>query len=313
MSPTDYCHDLPDRTGILLVNLGTPDTPDRASVRRYLKEFLWDPRVVEGPRWTGGWRSPDHPEYPPRKSAAAYQKIWTDQGSPLLLISRRQEQALRERLAERHGDDIRVALGMRYGSPSIASGLQQLRDAGARRVLVLPLYPQYSATTTASIFDEVTHVLHGWRWLPELRFINHYHDDPAYIAALEREHPRVAAGARQRGKLLLSFHGIPQDYFDKGDPISANARKPGACWPRRWICARISGPSASSRAWDHASGCSPIPTRPCNSWPARASNPYRCCARASPPTVSRPSRRLPWRTAASSWRPVGNVMSTSPV
>ena len=228
MSPTDYCHDLPDRTGILLVNLGTPDTPDRASVRRYLKEFLWDPRVVEGPRWTW-WLALNLIilNTRPGKSAAAYQKIWTDQGSPLLLISRRQEQALRERLAERHGDDIRVALGMRYGSPSIASGLQQLRDAGARRVLVLPLYPQYSATTTASIFDEVTHVLHGWRWLPELRFINHYHDDPAYIAALKESIHEWQQAHGSAEKLLLSFHGIPQDYFDKGDPYFCECQKTG--------------------------------------------------------------------------------------
>ncbi len=223
-----FSHDQADRTGILLVNLGTPDAPDRASVRRYLKEFLWDPRVVEGSR-IAWWLVLNLVilNTRPGKSARAYQKIWTEQGSPLLLISREQEQALARRLAAADGQGPVVALGMRYGAPSIAEGLRQLREAGARRILVLPLYPQYSATTTASIFDAVTRELRAWRWLPELRFINHYHDEPAYIAALAdsiRDWQQTHGAAEH---LLMSFHGIPQEYFDKGDPYYCECQKTG--------------------------------------------------------------------------------------
>jgi ferrochelatase len=226
MTQSQFRHDQPDRTGILMVNLGTPDAPDRASVRRYLKEFLWDPRVVEGSR-IAWWLVLNLIilNTRPSRSAEAYRKIWTAQGSPLMDISRRQQQALQARLEERHGDTLRVALAMRYGNPSIREGLERLRDAGARRVLVLPMYPQYSATTTASIFDEITHQLRGWRWLPELRFINHYHDEPAYITALAESIDtwRTAHGAAEH--LLLSFHGIPQEYFDKGDPYYCECHK----------------------------------------------------------------------------------------
>jgi len=228
MTQQAFTHDQPDRTGVLLVNLGTPDGPDRASVRRYLKEFLWDPRVVEVPRpiW---WLVLNLVilNTRPGRSAEAYSKIWTEQGSPLLAISRAQETALRHTLNERFGEQVCVALGMRYGSPSIASGLQELREQGARRVLVLPLYPQYSATTTASIFDEVTRQLRGWRWLPELRFINHYHDESAYIGALAASVRQWRQEHGNADKLLLSFHGIPQEYFDKGDPYFCECQKTG--------------------------------------------------------------------------------------
>ncbi len=226
MSPPVHCHDQPERIGVLLVNLGTPDSPDRHAVRRYLKEFLWDPRVVEAPRlpW---WLVLNLVILNTRsgRSAAAYRKIWSEEGSPLLVISRRQQQALRERLARDHGDGLVVELAMRYGHPSIAEGLAKLRQQGARRVLVFPLYPQYSATTTASVFDAVSEALRGWRWLPELRFVNHYHDEPAYISALTesvREH-RAQHGSADR--LLLSFHGIPQEYFDQGDPYFCECQK----------------------------------------------------------------------------------------
>jgi len=228
MTQQAFTHDRPDRTGILLVNLGTPDAPDRASVRRYLKEFLWDPRVVEVPRpiW---WLVLNLVilNTRPGRSAAAYAKVWTEHGSPLLTISREQEAALRQSLAARFGEHVCVELAMRYGAPSIKHGLETLRDQGARRVLVLPLYPQYSATTTASIFDEVTDQVRRWRWLPELRFINHYHDEPAYISALADS---VRNWRQQHGsadKLLLSFHGIPQEYFDKGDPYFCECQKTG--------------------------------------------------------------------------------------
>jgi protoporphyrin/coproporphyrin ferrochelatase len=228
MSKNHFRHDQPDRTGILMVNLGTPDAPDRASVRRYLKEFLWDPRVVEGSR-IAWWLVLNLVilNTRPSRSAAAYRKIWTAQGSPLMDISRRQQEALQARLEERHGDALHVALAMRYGKPSIRDGLERLRDAGARRVLVLPMYPQYSATTTASIFDEITHQLRGWRWLPELRFVNHYHDEPAYITALAESIDAWRAAHGEAEHLLLSFHGIPQEYFDKGDPYYCECQKTG--------------------------------------------------------------------------------------
>jgi ferrochelatase len=223
-----FHHDQPSQIGVLLVNLGTPDAPDRASVRRYLKEFLWDPRVVEVPR-LAWWFVLNGIilNTRPGRSAKAYQKVWTDQGSPLMEISLRQRAALEATLNRRLGCEVPVVLGMRYGSPSIRSALDQLRDKGARRILVLPLYPQYSATTTASIFDAVTAELRNWRWIPELRFINHYHDDPAYIAALADSVNRHRSEHGTADKLLMSFHGIPEEYFHKGDPYHCECRKTG--------------------------------------------------------------------------------------
>ncbi|WP_275096125.1 ferrochelatase [Sedimenticola hydrogenitrophicus] len=215
----------PPCTGILITNLGTPDSPAVADVRSYLQEFLSDPRVVEVPRLL--WWLVLHGvilRIRPKRSAAAYRKVWTDRGSPLLTLSRAIADALQQTLDQRLDGPTKVVLAMRYGSPSIAEGLETLRRANARRILVLPLYPQYSATTTASTFDEIGRVLRGWRWLPELRFINHYHDAPGYIGALAES---VTEFARTHGaceRLLLSFHGIPQSYADQGDPYAAECR-----------------------------------------------------------------------------------------
>ena len=224
----EFKHDAPESLGVLLVNLGTPEAPTRKAVRRYLKEFLWDPRVVEmaRPVW---WLVLNLIilNTRPRRSAEAYAKVWTDEGSPLLAISRKQQQALQAALEHRLDYPVKTVLAMRYGNPSIAAGLEALREAGARRVLVLPLYPQYSATTTASIFDAVTAGLQRWRWLPELRFVNHYHDDPAYIAALAESVRRFQAGHGVPDKLLLSFHGIPREYFLAGDPYFCECQKTG--------------------------------------------------------------------------------------
>ena len=224
----NFHHANPRRPGVLLVNLGTPDAPDRASVRRYLKEFLWDPRVVEVPRvvwWfvLNGLILNTRPG----RSSKAYQKVWTDEGSPLLTISQRQRSALADALQARFGREVPVALGMRYGRPSIAGALQELRDQHVDRVVVLPLYPQYSATTTASIFDAVTAELRRWRWIPELRFINHYHDHPLYIDALADSVRRHRAEHGGADMLLMSFHGIPQEYFHKGDPYYCECQKTG--------------------------------------------------------------------------------------
>ncbi len=223
-----FCHDRLSQTGVLLVNLGTPDAPDPVSVRRYLKEFLWDPRVVEvsRPVW---WLVLNGVilNTRPRRSAKAYRKIWTPDGSPLLTISRRQRDALKSALARNLGKDIPVELGMRYGNPSIRSALGKLRGLNVHRILVLPLYPQYSATTTASTFDAVTNELRSWRWLPELRFINHYHDEPDYISALAGSVRRHRVEAGNADKLLVSFHGIPEEYFHKGDPYFCECQKSG--------------------------------------------------------------------------------------
>ncbi len=216
------------KTGVLVVNLGTPDAPNRKSVRKYLKEFLSDPRVVEGPRLI--WWLVLHLiilTFRPSKSAKAYKKIWTENGSPLLTISQDQTKALRESLKEKYGENICVELAMRYGSPSIKSGLEALKNHGVKKILVLPMYPQYSATTTASIFDEVTDQVREWRYLPEMRFINFYHDNEDYINALADSVREWQAEHGVPDKLLLSFHGIPQEYFEKGDPYYCYCRKTG--------------------------------------------------------------------------------------
>ena len=167
----------PESLGVLLVNLGTPDSPSLPDVRKYLAEFLSDPRVVETPRllW---WFILNGIilRTRPKRSAAAYAKVWTEEGSPLMQISKSQAEKLQQALGARISHPVTVALAMRYGNPSITSGLNQLGQANAQRVIVLPLYPQYSAATTASIFDAVTKELQHWRRIPELRFINHYHD-----------------------------------------------------------------------------------------------------------------------------------------
>ncbi|MHB8745381.1 MAG: ferrochelatase [Gammaproteobacteria bacterium] len=215
----DYAHGTTACTGVLLSNLGTPDAPTPPALRRYLAEFLSDPRVIETPRWL--WWPILHGvilRIRPRRAAHAYGTVWTEQGSPLLAISQRQTRALQAALAQRFKGPVQVALGMRYGNPSLRAGLEALRAAGARRLLVLPLYPQYSATTTASTFDAVAGILKTWRWQPELRFVNNYHADAGYIAAIADS---VRAHWLQHGepeRLMFSFHGLPKRYLLAGDP-----------------------------------------------------------------------------------------------
>ncbi|MDX8402446.1 MAG: ferrochelatase [Mariprofundaceae bacterium] len=211
------------KAGVLLVNLGSPEAPTPAAVRRYLAEFFSDPRVVELPRWL--WLPILHGvilRIRPRRSAAAYREIWTDEGSPLIAIARRQAEALQARL----GAGVPVALAMRYGEPSIRTGLADLRDAGCDRVLVLPMYPQYSATTTASVFDAVAEELKTWRRVPALRFVADYHDHPAYIAALaERIRAFRSGDEGEAPVLLISFHGIPERCVKAGDPYRAQCER----------------------------------------------------------------------------------------
>jgi len=225
-SSPPYAHGDADSIGVLLVNLGTPDEPTTPAVRRYLAEFLWDPRVVELPRAL--WWLILHGiilRFRPARSARAYAKIWTDNGSPLLLISAAMSRGVRERLAGRFRGDVHVALGMSYGRPSIPTALDELHAAGARRIVVLPLYPQYSGTTTGSVFDAVTTALSRRRWVPEFRFINHFHDDPGYVRALA-DSIREFWEQKGRGKkLLFSFHGVPRQTLLDGDPYHCQCQK----------------------------------------------------------------------------------------
>jgi protoporphyrin/coproporphyrin ferrochelatase len=215
---TDYQHGTPSRTGLMLVNLGTPDDPSPRAVRRYLAEFLSDPRVIEMPRLL--WWLILHGvilRVRPKRSAHAYGKIWTPEGSPLLTESRAVTDALRSRLRQRYGDRLSVELAMTYGQPSITQALDRFAGDNVQRLLVLPLYPQYSATSTGAIFDRLTAELRGWRYVPELRFINQYWEQPAYIEAVAQS---IADHWRSQGRkhLLFSFHSIPKRYFLAGDP-----------------------------------------------------------------------------------------------
>ncbi len=223
----NFTHGTRERLGILLVNLGSPDNTSTRAVRRYLAEFLWDPRVIESPRPL--WWLILHGiilRFRPRKTAAMYKKIWTDQGSPLIATSRQQAQKLEHALQSKIRGNVLVDVAMRYGNPSIRTALRGLRKSGAKRYLIVPMYPQYSATTTASVFDAVTDELQTWRWLPDLRFINSYHDQPAYIDALAKS---ILSHWSKRGRkpdmLVFSFHGIPRRYVDNGDPYFCHCQK----------------------------------------------------------------------------------------
>ncbi len=222
----DYQHDSRPCLGVLLTNLGTPDAPTTQAVRKYLAEFLSDPRVIEVPRPL--WWLILHGiilRLRPRRSAHGYRKVWTDEGAPLLSWTNKQAMAILNELALRLPGPVKIEPAMRYGNPSIRSGLERLRDAGAERILVLPLYPQYSATTTASTFDAITRVLKTWRWLPELRMVTHYHDNENYILALTESIRDYWQINGQAEKLLFSFHGIPEHYFAAGDPYHCECHK----------------------------------------------------------------------------------------
>ena len=207
---------------VLLVNLGTPDAPTPAAVKRYLREFLSDPRVVEIPAvvWQPILRGIIL-NLRPRKSAHAYRQVWTDEGSPLAAITARQAQALQARLR----GVARVDWAMRYGNPSIAGRIAALKQAGHDRILLAPLYPQYSAATTATVVDEASNALRAMRWQPALRTLPAYPGDPAYIAALARDlGAQIDALAFAPEVLLLSFHGMPERTRRLGDPYHDQCR-----------------------------------------------------------------------------------------
>ncbi|WP_110668699.1 ferrochelatase [Salinicola halophilus] len=214
------------RFGVLLVNLGTPEAPTPKAVRRYLAEFLGDPRVIDAPRWI--WWPVLHGvilRIRPPKVAKAYASVWQEEGSPLLAIGRRQQRALAADLEATTGEAIPVELAMTYGKPSMEEAGLKLRDAGVERILVLPLYPQFSRTTTGAVFQRLAKALAPCPHLPEMRFVNEYHDHPDYIEALAasvREHWETHG---DRGRLLMSYHGIPKRYVDNGDPYASHCRR----------------------------------------------------------------------------------------
>ncbi|NAW79117.1 ferrochelatase [Vibrio sp. V33_P6A3T137] len=200
------------KLGVLLANLGTPDEPTPKAVKRFLSQFLHDHRVVDLTRWI--WCPLLHGVILPLRSprvAKLYQSVWMDEGSPLLVYSKRQQEKLQQRL------DYPVELGMTYGNPSLLSGVQALRDQGVEKIIVLPLYPQYSATTTAAVFDGLAKAMKTQRVLPEIDFITDYHDHPLYIRALA---DKVRSSWSEKGQgdvLICSYHGIPKRYADNGD------------------------------------------------------------------------------------------------
>lgn len=224
-SPT-FTHQQEDRIGILITNLGTPDAPTPKALHRYLKEFLWDPRVVEVPRliW---WFALNGVilRIRPRRSAKAYAGVFTEEGSPLLVHTRNQSAALQALLAEQGHGNVVVDFAMRYGNPSIPSVLEAMFNQGVRKLLVLPLYPQYSGSTAASTFDAIAKDFTTRRWIPDLRFVSHYHDYAPFIAAAAqriREHWETHGRA---DKLLFSYHGVPLRYLHNGDPYHCECYK----------------------------------------------------------------------------------------
>ena len=222
ISPDDHPK-LPDsKVGVLLINLGTPDAPEARAVRRYLAEFLSDPRVIEIPKLA--WKPILHGivlRTRPKKSAEAYNQIWTNEGSPLRVLAHRQADALRERLPQ-----VVIHYAMRYGHPGIAGAIEKMADEGCTRILVAPLYPQYCAATTATANDAVFGVLARMRWQPAIRTLPPYYDDPLYIEALAANLSRQFASLNfEPERLLLSFHGMPVRTLDLGDPYHCHCQK----------------------------------------------------------------------------------------
>jgi ferrochelatase len=220
-----YTHGQAPTTAILLCNLGTPDAPTPAALRRYLAEFLGDHRVVEIPRPI--WWLILHGiilRLRPAKSAAKYATIWTPEGSPLKVWTEKQAQGLQAWM-QQQGHHVTVRYAMRYGNPAMTAQLDTLKAEGATRVLVLPAYPQYSGTTTASVFDAVYHWADRVRTIPELRFINRYHDDAGYISALAQRIRTHWQAHGQPDQLVMSFHGVPERTLHLGDPYHCECHK----------------------------------------------------------------------------------------
>ncbi len=218
-----------EKIGILLTNTGSPDAPTTAALRPYLAQFLTDPRVIEYPRWL--WLPLLYGVIliiRPRRSARLYRRIWTTDGSPMLSITHQQAKLIRDKLSNDIDCPFELKIGMRYGKPSISLALRELRQEGIGRLLVFPLFPQYSATTIASAFDAVFAELRAWRWMPALRTIRGYHNHPAYLHALGHSILRQWQKTEPSRRLLFSFHGIPQSYAEAGDPYPRQCQETAA-------------------------------------------------------------------------------------
>ena len=203
-----------EKIGVLITNLGTPDNPDKKSLKRYLKEFLSDRRVVDYNRIL--WKAILYGiilNIRPKRSARLYKKIWTDEGSPLMVNMDRILNSLRKEL-----DNFQIEIGMRYGNPSIQKALNRFKENNVFNIVVLPLYPQAGSPTNSSTFDEISQVLGGWPWLPNLRFVNGYHDRDDYINAISNTIKRATSNCTDIEKIIFSFHGMPTRYLKQGDP-----------------------------------------------------------------------------------------------
>ncbi|MGB1199029.1 MAG: ferrochelatase [Thalassotalea sp.] len=212
-------HQAKAKTAILLTNLGTPEAPTAPALKKYLKEFLSDPRVVEIPRLA--WLIILHGiilRVRPKKSAQLYQTIWSDKGSPLMVISQALTAKVSKVITDKYQDTVVVDLAMRYGELSLSKALNRFQAQGIDNIIVLPLYPQYAGPTTGSTFDEVANVIKSWRWVPSLHFISSYHDHPRYIQALASSVNEHVSQFGKPDKLVLSYHGMPKLFFQRGDP-----------------------------------------------------------------------------------------------
>ena len=218
----NFQHENEQKKGVLIAYLGTPDSPDVLSVRRYLKEFLSDPRIIEVPKiiwwfvlniFILNFRS--------FNSARLYKSIWTDGGSPLLVNCLK----IKEKVQKSLPSNYQVALGMRYGNPSIKSALNELKEANCRDIEVITLFPHYSATTVGSIFDAVSTEIKSWRWVPSVKFLNSYHDNPLLIEILSKRIQKSFESQGKPDKLVFSYHSIPKKYFDSGDPYHCLCQK----------------------------------------------------------------------------------------
>lgn len=221
----NYNHNIKPSTAILLTNLGTPLSPTAHDLRIYLKEFLSDPRVIEVPRliW---WIILNFIilRVRPKKSAKLYKSIWTDKGSPLMINTTNQKNLLEDKF-KLDNKAILIDYAMRYGKPSISDKLQEMQNLGADKILVLPLYPQYSGATTGSTFDAISKALSKTRWVPNIRFISSYHDNKYYINACANQINDFWLKNKKPDKLILSYHGTPKKYLEKGDPYYCHCQK----------------------------------------------------------------------------------------
>jgi ferrochelatase len=226
ISSPEFRHDGTERIGVLLVNSGTPLSLATRDVRRFLRGLLSDPRVVELPRalWLPLLYGLILP-FRPYRSARKYARIWTAAGSPMITLSLALRTELTAVLAQRILAPFSVELGMLYSEPSVTGALARLRNSGAQKILIVPLFPQYCGASTGAVYDQVTAELRRWRWLPELRFIAEYHDHPGYIEALRASVVQHWQTHGRTERLLVSFHGIPERYFQRGDPYFCKCQK----------------------------------------------------------------------------------------